>query len=1129
MAEIDRIVVLDIERDGSSSTTAEQEMVILRNDLASTDPTKGAGMVGYRSSESYSGETVGKALTDIENNMSAVEDSASQALTKSNEALAKATTAESKIDNALLKGNNLSDLTNKVAALENIGAVPLEDIVLDPTANKTPKAGDDGKIGMNWVRDLEYELSNIQRDIEKIEYPDGIVPFIDWDFTSGQLPSNFMFRRGTEATYFDKFGVLRTAQAGEPVFEYDPVTKEALGLRRERESSNRMSYSNFNSTYWSAMAGAVVNVNYSLSPDGTVTSNFLTTDATEEAPKVPYIHRRYIQYDAGKDYTFSVFLKINPNMDSSKVVRFVLHAEVFGSPNRNVYFVPATGRVYVSTGSEPKDWGYKDCGGGWIRVWMTDTVSADWNNGTGYGPLLWFSNFISQGQGVEWWGMQVEEGVSPTSYIPTNGEAKTRLREEIQYQADEGIYLSSKATVYLDYTPVFSIPAGRGVNGGFALVIGERNNAYNYLGIDYDNVPLDGRTQSYLRDSPDTGNKGTITAGVKEFGKPLRYACSFSTERVMHSSCNGSDIRSAPNDPVMNSYFELCNRITLFGSTSSGTGPVMGAGWFRKVQIYNEVFDDEKLIRLSSGEGISIEDSVVMIRPSLTDGTDLSTVRKPGDYLLQTSSTYSGLPDNFPTGAAILNVRRTDYSITQILTPSSSTSVSWKRSVFGPPDTATLGVWLQPGYDFIGSISNGNAFSQTIPGCYTLTGNVTNLPSGWPEGVDAVLRIKRDGGRTRQEIYPVTDPSLIWRRFSGGTGWRQVAGANLTAPENFSRNYAYRRLVAQGNVNDLIDEGRYIITQPGTGLPADAPNQSAFIDVEVYGSFVFQTVRYRNSMRYIWQRSGNMSGSSVTWQGYERIGGSGGAGGNSSLSGSIIAVIGDSIVEGGDWPERLADATGATVHKFGFGGCRMSAYPTSVGRYDGMCGYAIATCIGSGDYTYLLDCAEVVAQPPTSDDNRPQAAALAALDWSTVDILVIAFGTNDWTRPDLDLGTGYAADPTGMTLRGSVAHIINEIQTAYPNIRIVFQLPSYRTFGGGPNADEDAWVARTNSIALTDVNDAIADVAQRNGCPSMDMLRGGTVNAYTADHYLQDGIHPRPGVGFDLWAKRIAGWLNSIA
>lgn len=602
MAEIDRIVVLDIERDGSSSTTAEQEMVILRNDLASTDPTKGAGMVGYRSSESYSDETVGKALTDIESNMSAVEDSASQALSKSNEALAKATTAESKIDNALLKGNNLSDLTDKVAALENIGAVPTADIVLDPTAGKTPKAGDDGKIGMNWVRDLEYELSNIQRDIEKIEYPDGIVPFIDWDFTSGQLPSNFVFRRGTEATYFDKFGVLRTAQADEPVFEYDPVTKEALGLRRERESFNKMPYSTYRPGNWLLNASGDCLENYGTAPDGTLTSGFLTVN-DQGIQSTPYIYRRYLQYDAGKDYTSSVFLKINPNLDSSKVVRLVLHMEVYGSPNRNVYFVPATGRVYVSPGSEPKNWGFQDCGNGWIRIWMTDTVSEDWGGGTGYSPLIWWSHTLEQGEGVEWWGMQVEEGVSPTSYIPTDGAAKTRLREEIQYQSEGRIYPSNKATVYLDYTPVYSNPS---LTGGFALVVGEYGNTFNYLGIDYDNAPSDGRTQSYLRDNEGTGNKGLITYNVKEFGKPFRYACSFSTNQVMHASCNGSEIRTASNDPVMNSYFELCDRVTLSGSTYSSTASVRNSGWFRKVQIYNEVFEDERLISLTAGEKVDI-------------------------------------------------------------------------------------------------------------------------------------------------------------------------------------------------------------------------------------------------------------------------------------------------------------------------------------------------------------------------------------------------------------------------------------------------------------------------------------------------------------------------------------------
>lgn len=512
---------------------------------------------------------------------------------------------------------------------------------------------------------------------------------------------------------------------------------------------------------------------------------------------------------------------------------------------------------------------------------------------------------------------------------------------------------------------------------------------------------------------------------------------------------------------------------------------------------------------------------------TVANNAALSTLLKMGMYGSAAENDHPDLPSSFPVGVGkVIRVERqldagVSSYVTQYLYQTDRPQFQWTRRVLSSGATTS---WVMPFDQSITGVVNANAKQLLRPGTYVLTGTPSELPSDWPSGATPLAKVEQHGGFLVTTLFTTSNEALRWQSIGGGN-WSIIKGFGLTAPSNFTRNYAYRGLVAQGNADDLHDEGHYMLTQPATGLPADVPSETALVDVEVYGSFAVQTVRYRNQMRSVWQRSGTITSAGVaTWQTYQKVGG-----GDNPLAGAVIAVIGDSIVESGNWPEQLASATGAIVHKFGFGGCRMSAYPTSVGRYDGMCGYAIATCIGSGDFTYLLDCAEAVAQPPTSDDNRPQAAALASLDWSTVDILVIAFGTNDWTRSDLDLGTGYGADPTGMTLRGSVAHIIQSIQVAYPNIRIVFQLPSYRTFGGGPNADEDAWIARTNSIALTDVNDAIADVAQRAGCPSMDMLRDGTVNAYTAEHYLRDGIHPRPGLGFALWAKRIAGWLRSIA
>ena len=227
---------------------------------------------------------------------------------------------------------------------------------------------------------------------------------------------------------------------------------------------------------------------------------------------------------------------------------------------------------------------------------MTDTVSEDWNNGTGYGPLLWFSNTIVQGQGVEWWGMQVEEGISPTSYIPTNGSPVTRVREQIMY-ITEKVYLSDKATIYTEHIPEIPAPLGT-KSGGFAFVIGERNNGQNYLGIDYDNVAEDGRTQSYFRDGSDT-NKGVLIRTNRTFGEIFKQSMSFSSSKSLSSSCNGSDIVTATAPPFV-SYFEMANRIVFYGTTVSGIGDIRGCGYIRKIQIYNEIFEDEKLVQMTS-------------------------------------------------------------------------------------------------------------------------------------------------------------------------------------------------------------------------------------------------------------------------------------------------------------------------------------------------------------------------------------------------------------------------------------------------------------------------------------------------------------------------------------------------
>lgn len=66
-----------------------------------------------------------------------------------------------------------------------------------------------------------------------------IRPTLNLDFANGRyMDPRVSFTRASAATYFDAMGVLRTAAAGEPRFDYGPVTGESLGLLVEGQATN---------------------------------------------------------------------------------------------------------------------------------------------------------------------------------------------------------------------------------------------------------------------------------------------------------------------------------------------------------------------------------------------------------------------------------------------------------------------------------------------------------------------------------------------------------------------------------------------------------------------------------------------------------------------------------------------------------------------------------------------------------------------------------------------------------------------------------------------------------------------------------------------------------------------------
>ncbi|WP_228128728.1 SGNH/GDSL hydrolase family protein [Acinetobacter rudis] len=187
--------------------------------------------------------------------------------------------------------------------------------------------------------------------------------------------------------------------------------------------------------------------------------------------------------------------------------------------------------------------------------------------------------------------------------------------------------------------------------------------------------------------------------------------------------------------------------------------------------------------------------------------------------------------------------------------------------------------------------------------------------------------------------------------------------------------------------------------------------------------------------------------------------------------------------------------------------------------------YNIAKCINTNDYSSLIAGAEYT-RDHHNDDNTPQAMAMSRVDWNAVDILCIAFGTNDWTGSVL--GSDFTVDSTGGSFIGALCFSIEQVLEKFPHIQIVLIGMSFRLRGNG-NADEnsDNWLNKFGH-SLQEYQNAILDVAEKYHIPAFDMYRLSGVNELTYKKYLRDGVHPIPNTGYQHWANKIGSFLNSV-
>lgn len=232
------------------------------------------------------------------------------------------------------------------------------------------------------------------------------------------------------------------------------------------------------------------------------------------------------------------------------------------------------------------------------------------------------------------------------------------------------------------------------------------------------------------------------------------------------------------------------------------------------------------------------------------------------------------------------------------------------------------------------------------------------------------------------------------------------------------------------------------------------------------------------------------------------------------LKGKKILVFGDSIW-GNDRTNGVADFlaeySGATIYNCAIGGtwiCGDRASNQGAPEWKAFDGSALITAKLTNTWTdqdqYVGDVASYAGDVLT---------LLKSVDMSEIDIVVLSYGTNDFSN-----------GKTATAIASAYEDAIEAILTDYPRIRILLCSPAWRMFD---TTDGDVY-ENTNNETLRDVVDTIVEMAKANHVEALDMLHHCPWRALTKTYYLDnDEVHPNTE-GNKVYAHVVNGKLFSM-
>lgn len=243
-----------------------------------------------------------------------------------------------------------------------------------------------------------------------------------------------------------------------------------------------------------------------------------------------------------------------------------------------------------------------------------------------------------------------------------------------------------------------------------------------------------------------------------------------------------------------------------------------------------------------------------------------------------------------------------------------------------------------------------------------------------------------------------------------------------------------------------------------------------------------------------------------------------------------VLNLGDSIFGNNEKPWDLGtyiqNITGMKDANCGYGGTTARVIPS--GNMSPLGLPSIVDCIVSEDFSPL--------QTPSYWANLREyrygvpTLLFGMVDFSEIEIITIAYGTNDWNSSTPMDNAENRLDTS--TYKGGLRYAVENLQTKYPAITLVMLSPIFRYWSNSSDystVDQDS-DSRTNTLGLKliDYVTAMKEVADEYHLPYFDNYKGIGLNKYTAPTWLRDGTHLNRGIGVDKMGHIVAKEVNQI-